>query len=67
MKNFYIYFLDGTKEKSEGINEGDAFRRAGYGGRAINAVDVISEKDDYIWIPEEKTWRSKEYIKNKEK
>jgi hypothetical protein len=54
MKNFYIYFLDGTKEKSEGINEGDAFRRAGYGGRAINAVDVISEKDDYIWISEEK-------------
>jgi hypothetical protein len=67
MKTFYIYFLDGSKEKSEGINEADAFHRAGFGGGAINAVDVISEKDNYIWVSEEKSWRSKEYIKNKEK
>jgi hypothetical protein len=54
MKNFYIYFLDGTKEKSEGTNQSDAFRQAGYGGGAINVVDVISEKDNYVWISEEK-------------
>lgn len=48
MKTFKLYWLTKTKgvqdtEEIKGDNIADAFRRAGYGGGAINALDYYEE------------------------
>ena len=59
MKTYYIFWLDGEKEEAKGINEGDAFRRAGYGAGAVQAVDVISTEDKYEWDSILHKWATK--------
>jgi hypothetical protein len=39
MKSFRIHWLDKTTEIVTGTDIADAFRRAGYGGGAISAID----------------------------
>lgn len=46
MKAFVIYWLDGHKTLVRGTDITDAFRRAGYGGGVLNAVDFHSDKGD---------------------
>ncbi len=43
MKKFKLYWLGGSTEVIEGSDIADAFRRAGYGGGAINALDYYEE------------------------
>lgn len=43
MKKFVLYWLDGKTETVEGSDIADAFRRAGYGGGAIRALDWFEE------------------------
>ncbi len=43
MQKYLIYWLDGKTEKVVGHDISDAFRRAGYGGGAMNAVDYYRE------------------------
>jgi hypothetical protein len=42
-RKFRFYFLDGKVEEGEGETVADAFRRLGYGGGAINALDFYEE------------------------
>lgn len=43
MKIFKLYWLGGKTETVTGSNIADAFRNAGYGGSAINALDWYEE------------------------
>lgn len=43
MKKFKLYWLNGQTEVVSGSDIGDAFRRAGYGGGAIHALDWWEE------------------------
>ncbi|MBI3074730.1 MAG: hypothetical protein HYY92_00755 [Parcubacteria group bacterium] len=43
MKKFRLHWLHGEEEIVEGVDIADAFRRAGYGGGAIRAVDYFRE------------------------
>lgn len=43
MKKFMLYWLDGKSEEVQGESISDAFRRAGYGGGAIQALDWYKE------------------------
>jgi hypothetical protein len=43
MKKFRLHWLTGGKETIEGHDIADAFRRAGYGGGALNALDYYEE------------------------
>lgn len=43
IKVFILHWLDGSKEKIRGTSIADAFRNAGYGGGAINALDWYEE------------------------
>lgn len=60
MKEFTIFWLDGTTEKVAGVSEKDAFTSAGYGNGAVSAVDFISNKanaeKDYVWNKEKRSW-----------
>jgi hypothetical protein len=42
-KKFTLYWLDGETEEVEGYDIADAFRRAGYGGGALSALDYFKE------------------------
>jgi hypothetical protein len=46
MKRFRLFWLDKTMEDVEGNDIADAFRRAGYGGGAIRALDYYKEVKD---------------------
>jgi hypothetical protein len=47
MKKFLLVWLDGKTEEVSGVDIADAFRRAGYGGGAIRALDYYKEvKED---------------------
>ena len=46
MKKFILFWLDGKTEEVSGYDIADAFRRAGYGGGAIRALDYYEEKKD---------------------
>jgi hypothetical protein len=47
MKKFLLHWLDGKTEEASGVSIADAFRRAGYGGGAIRALDYYEEvKED---------------------
>jgi hypothetical protein len=46
MKRFRLFWLDKTMEDIEGNDIADAFRRAGYGGGAIRALDYYKEVKD---------------------
>ena len=39
MKTFKFYWLDGSVNEGEGLDEADALRRLGYGAGAIRALD----------------------------
>jgi hypothetical protein len=58
MKTYTFYWLTGDRETSQGLDIADAFRRAGYGGGAIAALDFHAEGDDrdYEWNPETRKW-----------
>lgn len=43
MRKFRLHWLSGKNEDVEGYDIADAFRRAGYGGGAINALDYYEE------------------------
>lgn len=61
MKEYVIFWLSGTKTKCEGTSEADAFRRAGYGGGALAAVDFIAlsdDENDYEFDKETHSWRN---------
>jgi hypothetical protein len=48
MKTYILHWLDGKEEEVQGYDIADAFRRAGYGGGAINALDYYEEKKDEV-------------------
>lgn len=43
MKTFRLHWLDQKTEEVQGYDIADAFRRAGYGGGAIAALDWYEE------------------------
>lgn len=43
MKKFRFHWLSGKISEGEGVDVEDAFRRLGYGGGAIHAVDYYEE------------------------
>jgi hypothetical protein len=43
MKTFILHWLNGKKEEVKGLDIADAFRKAGYGGGAIRALDWYEE------------------------
>ena len=43
MKQFKLYWLDGTTEIIEGYSIANAFMRAGYGAGAVKALDWYEE------------------------
>ena len=43
MKTFILHWLGGKKEEVKGLDIADAFRKAGYGGGAIRALDWYEE------------------------
>ena len=43
MKKFVLYWLSGEQQIVEGHDIADAFRRAGYGGGAVRALDYYEE------------------------
>jgi hypothetical protein len=43
MKKFRLIWRTGNPEEVEGYDIADAFRRAGYGGGAIRALDYYEE------------------------
>lgn len=43
MKTFKFIWKDGKEETAQGINAADAFRRLGYGGGALAALDYWKE------------------------
>lgn len=50
-KTFKLYWLDGSTEIVKGYDIADAFRKAGYGGGAIRALDYhkeIKEEDNQV-------------------
>ena len=59
MNTYILYWLDGNKEKVRGTSIADAFRRAGYGGGALAALDFYDDRgeDTYTWNEEGHTWR----------
>ena len=59
---FTIYWLSGDREVMKGLSIEDAFRKAGYGGGAVNAIDCYKEgvDDGYRWDIDAKTWVEKE-------
>lgn len=58
MKNFIFYWLTGDIDKGQGTDVADAFRRLGYGGGAMNALDFYdqNENQEYNWDKEQKRW-----------
>lgn len=57
-QNFTLYWRDGKRNVFAGRDIADAFRRAGYGGGAIRALDFYATGDDdkYIWNASTKEW-----------
>lgn len=45
MKTFTLFWLTGDSEIIKGESIGDAFRRSGYGGGALRALDFYAEGD----------------------
>ena len=43
MKKFRLFWLTGKETDVEGYDIADAFRRAGYGGGALRALDYYKE------------------------
>lgn len=60
MKKFRLYWLDGKTEVIEGNSIEDAFRRAGYGGGALRALDFYDDGEElkYKWNSTNRTWES---------
>lgn len=50
MKEFILHWLDGTSKTVKGECIADAFRRHGYGGGAVAALDYYEEvkKDEQV-------------------
>lgn len=60
MNIFYIYWLGGRLSELKGETVEDAFRRGGYGGGAVRAVDFYEEnKNTYDWDASKKNWVKK--------
>lgn len=57
-QNFTLYWRTGKRDVFAGRNISDAFRRAGYGGGAIRALDFYADGDDdkYAWNTVTKEW-----------
>jgi hypothetical protein len=55
MKRFRLFWLDKTMEDIEGTDIADAFRRAGYGGGAVPALDYFKEVKDGLEQSEGRT------------
>jgi hypothetical protein len=55
MKRFRLFWLDKTMEDIYGDDIADAFRRAGYGGGAIRALDYYKEIKDGLEQSERRT------------
>ena len=50
--------MDGYREVLVGVTIADAVRRGGYGGGAVNAIDLYVDGDDssYVWDKELHRW-----------
>lgn len=60
MKNFIIYWFDGTTSSIKGNSIEDAFTKAGYGAGAVRAVDFYeegTENTNYEYSKKEHTWK----------
>ena len=57
-KTFTVYWRYNEKTIIKGLNEADAFRKAGFGGGALKAVDFFAtgENSDYTWNSTTKEW-----------
>lgn len=61
MKEFTLFWLAGDSEVIKGSDIADAFRRAGYGGGALRALDFYSTgnvENEYVWDKENRRWNS---------
>lgn len=47
---YKLYWLDGTSELINGEGIADAFRKAGYSGGAMEALDFYSENPDDKYV-----------------
>ena len=59
MKDFTLFWLTGKSEVIKGTDIADAFRRAGYGGGALDALDFYSMgnvENEHVWDKENRTW-----------
>lgn len=64
MNTFTFYFLNGTTTTLEGDTPNQAFSTA-YGAGALKAVDFYDEgpvSDEWVWVKDEHTWHSKQYM-----
>ena len=59
MKTFTFYWFNGHKTICKGTDRINAFVRAGYGTRALSALDFYEEGEnrEYRWNPKSKTWQ----------
>lgn len=59
MTKFTFYWKTGHREVYSGTNVADAFRRAGYGGGALGAVDFYKDGEcsDYVWNKVDRSWK----------
>lgn len=63
MNTYTLFWLTGETDIIKGDTISDAFRRSGYGGGSINALDfyeIGDKRDDYIW-------ENKKWIRNEKK
>ena len=59
MNTYTFYWLDGTREVLKGKSVADAFRDAGYGARAIAALDFTRNGEDNSYEWDGKKWNKK--------
>lgn len=66
MKEFTIFWLNGTTEKVTGETIESAFAAAGYGAGATSAIDFFSGvpgvENDYVWNKDERSWNKKDQL-----
>ena len=60
MKEFTIFWLNGTISKVTGETIASAFNAGGFGGGAVSAIDFHSDvpgvEKDYVWNKEKRSW-----------
>ena len=61
MKDFTLFWLTGKSEVIKGTDITNAFRRAGYGGGALGALDFYAMgnvANEHVWDRENRRWNS---------